>query len=270
MNAVSLRVLAGLAVVRRDALVFASYRGQAISQLFGSAVSVALFYYVSRLISAEQFGGPNEYFAFVVVGMTIVQLITATLGVIPVSVRGELVAGTLERMFLSPFGAVGGLLGMMVFPTLLSLLSAAMTIATGVVLFKLPVEIATLPLAIPLGALCALAFVPFSLLFAAIIVAFKQLPPGASYLVVALTFVSGLYFPVDLLPSWIAWAADVQPYTPAVDLLRYVISGIEPETSPWMLVARIIGFTVVLMPLSVFAVSRAIAHGRRTGSLIEY
>ena len=270
MKTLRLHAAALVGVVQRDALVFASYRLQALGQLFSSVVSVALFYYVSRLISAERFGSPDAYFAFVVVGMTIVQLITATLGTIPISVRSELLAGTLERLFISPFGAVGGLLGMMVFPTALALASSVVTIVTGVLLFGLPIDVARLPLVIPLAALVALAFVPFSMAFAAVIVAFKQLPPGANYLIVALTFVSGLYFPIALLPDWIEWTSDVQPYTPAVELLRYSISGIEPATSPWLLTLRLVLFTVVLLPLSAVAVWKAISHGRRTGSLVEY
>jgi len=49
----------------------------------------------------------------------------------------------------------------------------------------------------------------------------KQTVMGASFIVSAISLVAGLYFPISLLPGYLRWASDVQPFTPAVDLLRH-------------------------------------------------
>lgn len=270
MRAVRLWLVASAAIVRRDLLVFVSYRSQAASRVVNSIVSAAMFYYISRLVSTEQFMDADDYFAYVVVGLAIMQVLSSTLGSTPMVVRADLISGTLERVLVSPFGVLGAVIAALVFPTALALLTGAITIAFSAVVFGLHIEVTTVAWAIPLSVLASLAFAPFTLGFTAFVLAFKQVMPGSNYVVTALALVSGIYFPVELLPSWIAWFAEVQPFTPAVELLRHVITGAPTSDPVLLLVAKLVGFTVVLGPLSLIAVNRAVEYGRRRGSLIEY
>ena len=70
----------------------------------------------------------------------------------------------------------------------------------------------------------AMALGAIALLFAAMVVRYKQ-APGAAYVLAAISLVAGFYFPPSLLPWWLGWASDVQPFTPAVDLLRHLLVG---------------------------------------------
>ena len=51
-----------------------------------------------------------------VIGLAIVQILTISLGVMPVTVRQELVSGTIERFLVSAHGPVNGILGTILFP----------------------------------------------------------------------------------------------------------------------------------------------------------
>ena len=62
--------------------------------------------------------------------------------------------------------------------------------------------------------------------------AFKR-APGIGFLLAGIALVSGLYFPVDLLPSWMRWLSEVQPFTPAVNLLRHVLVGLPMPDPAW-------------------------------------
>ncbi len=121
-----------LAVFRRDLHVYMSYRTRMVSQLLTSVFSLTLFYYISRLVHVSGFAHPNEYFAFVVVGIASSASSTRA-SRSPKQVRQELVAGTFERLLLSPFGAVGGMVAMTLFPLLFSFVLAATTLGVGVV-----------------------------------------------------------------------------------------------------------------------------------------
>ena len=50
------------------------------------------------------------------IGLVIVQILTISLGVTGVTVRRELVSGTIERFLASAHGPVNGILGTMLFP----------------------------------------------------------------------------------------------------------------------------------------------------------
>ena len=98
MSETLLAANAFLAVVRRDFYIFISYRTRFLTQIASALFSLTLFYYVSRLVSVRQFPSHDDYFAYVVVGLAAMQLLTATVHAVPATLRGELVAGTFERM----------------------------------------------------------------------------------------------------------------------------------------------------------------------------
>jgi ABC-2 type transport system permease protein len=101
------------------------------------------------------------------------------------------------------------------------------------------------------------------------VVAFKR-APGIGFLIAGIALVSGLYFPVDLLPGWMRWLSEVQPFTPAVNLLRHVLVGLPMPDPAWEYVVKLVVFTVVFMPLTGWAVGRAVEFAHRRGTLLEY
>jgi ABC-2 type transport system permease protein len=270
VTAVAQMLDAGAAVVRRDFKTFLSYRARLFTMLLSVFFSITLFYYISRLVKVPAFESPDSYFAFALVGLIILQVLNSTLQLPPTTLRQELVAGTFERIVLSPFGPVGGAIAMLVFPFLLTLLVGACMLIFAAVVFGAPVEWDTAPLALPVAALAGFSFAPFGLFFLAGILVVKQAFAGATWVVAGISLVAGLYFPVSLLPDWIEWVSEVQPFTPAVDLLRHLLMGTDLTSSAWLDVLKLIGFGAVLMPLSAWLVSRAVAFSRRKGTIIEY
>jgi ABC-2 type transport system permease protein len=260
--------LAGVsAVLRRDALIFSTYRLRFVSQVFASFFTLALFYYVSRLVRGP-FETPDEYYAFAVIGLVIFQVLGATLASLPGAVRQELVAGTFERFVVSPFGAAAAIMSMTIFPSLLAFLQGAFTLAIAAIVFGL--QWSTVPLAIPVALLGALAFMPFSLFIAAAVLAVKQAGAGAGYVVTLISLVGGFLFPVALLPGWIRWMSEVQPFTPTVELLRNLLVGLPLEGSVLAALLKIVGFTVVLTPLGLISLVAALRFAQRRGTIIEY
>ena len=63
--------------------------------------TLALFYFVSRLVAADRLGSPDEYFAFVAVGLVIISVLHSALGLAE-TLQRELVAGTFERSAALP------------------------------------------------------------------------------------------------------------------------------------------------------------------------
>ena len=82
--------------------------------------------------------------------------------------------------------------------------------------------------------------------------------------------IAGLYFPVALLPDWVEWTSEVQPFTPSVDLLRNLIVGTPLADSAWLDLLKLVGFATVLLPASAWLLSRAVRAGQRRGTILEY
>jgi ABC-2 type transport system permease protein len=257
------------AVLSRDLTVYLTYRTRLVSQVLTSLFSLTLFYYVSRLVHLSGFATPDSYFAFVVVGIAMVGVLYSCFQ-IPELVRQELLAGTFERLLLSPFGAVRSILAMSLFPLLFSFLIAAITLALACVLFALRLDWSTAPLSIPAMALALLAFLPFGLLFAALTVLVKQGSVGTSWVIALLSILGGLYFPVALLPHWLRDLAALQPFGSATGLLRHLLVG-SPTSEPALhAILKLSLFAAILVPLALAGLSAAIRAGQRSGTIIEY
>jgi ABC-2 type transport system permease protein len=262
-----LRLRAILAVARRDAHFLLSYRSTFVTRPLGLVFSLALFYFVSRLVIVSRVGSADAYFAFVAVGIVIFGVVSSSL-LAPARVRDELVAGTYERLELSPLGSTAATVGMIVTPFLNAAALSTFTLLIACTVFGMDVRWSTAALAIPVGILGALAFAPFALLFCAVTLAYKQ-APGQGAILPALSLVGGLYFPIDVLPEWIRWLSFVQPLTPTVDLMRNVLVGLPIPGDATVDVLRLVGFAVVGLPVGLVGLVAANRHGRRRGTLLE-
>ena len=258
------------AIVRRDLLVAVSYRTRFLAQLISLFLTLTLFHFISRLVRVASFPTPDSYFAYAVVGLIILQVLTSTLSVPQGSLRQELLAGTFERLLLSPFGVVRSLLATALFPLAYAVVTALAMLMFASLVFGVQLDWAALPLVVPIGFLGALSFAGFGIGFLAISMLTRQGVTGANYLIAGIGLVAGLYFPVSLLPDWLRWAAYVQPFTPAVDLLRHVIVGTPLHDGALGEVLKMAAFAIVMLPLAIGAVSLTLEYSRRRGTVLEY
>jgi ABC-2 type transport system permease protein len=256
-------------IIRRDAILFVSYRSQIVAQFVGPLFSITLFYYISHVLTARSIHSPGGYFGFVIVGLVIVQILTISMGVMPVTVRQELVSGTMERFLVSAHGPINGIIGTMLFPLINAIFSGALLLILAAVIFGLPLA-PTAVLAIPVALLGTLAFLPFAFFLVALVMAFKQASSVAQFIVAGIAIVGGLYFPIAVLPEWIRWASDVQPFTPATDLLRHFLVD-TPLVHPAVVeLLKLVGFIAVLLPVGLILLRASIRYGQRSGTVAEY
>lgn len=258
------------AMLQRDVRTFVSYRIRFVTLLLGQVFSLTLFYYLSRLVNFRGFDSPDEYYAYAVVGLVILQVLNSTLGTPPSQIRGELVAGTFERLFLSPLGPLVGCVTALLFPFVFALVMALMMLAFAALAFGLDIQWSTLPLAVPIGVLGSLAFMPFGIALLAVTIVVKQAASGTTWIIAGISLVSGLYFPTTLLPASIEWMAAVQPFTAAVELMRDVIVGYPMRDPAWLGLAKLVGFTTILLPPALLLLRFSIGRARASGTIIEY
>jgi ABC-2 type transport system permease protein len=221
-------------------------------------------------VTVAPFNGPDAYFAFAVVGVVIMQVLLASLNALPGRVRHEVVAGTSERMVVSPLGPTVGAIALSVFPLVLALVTGVLTIAFAAAVFGMPVRWATAPLSLPIAFLGCLSFVALALVATAAVILFKETQAGVGLITTAIAFLGGFVFPVALLPEWIQWTSEVQPVTPTLELLRNSLVGTPIDGSPWVALAKVATAAAVLLPISSWLLSRAIKASQRRGTIIEY
>lgn len=257
-------------VLLRDWRTFISYRIRFVTTLLTLFFTLTLFYYISRLVEVSTVGSADDYYAFVVIGLIILQVLTSTMYNPPAALQSELIAGTFERLLVSPFGPVAGLCATLVFPFVYSLVTAAAMLAFAALVFGLPVEWSTAALALPITVLGTFAFSCFGVVLTGTVLVAKQAIAGTTWIVALISLLGGLYFPVTLLPGWIEWTSEVQPFTPTVDLLRNVLVGTPLSDPAWVSLLKVAGFSAALVPLAVWLLKATVRMSRRRGTVLEY
>src|SRR5262249_21637253 len=191
-------------------------------------------------VSSTRFPNAEAYFEFAAVGLAFMPLLRSGLVTPATGLREELIAGTFERLALSPLGASVALLATLAFPLAVRLAVGAVVVLMAAVFFGLALAWPGCLLALPIGVLAALALAPFGACLLAAGVVVKQVSVGSGWVIAGLALVGGVYFPPALLPGWIGWAADVQPVTPALPLLRDALTGAHgPPPAPGAVAALV-------------------------------
>jgi ABC-2 type transport system permease protein len=257
-----------VATIRRDALIFLSYRFRLASQVIGMLFTLTIFFYIGKLVRPGAVGPHGAYFAYAVVGIVTTSVLTSALMSTEI-VRMELMAGNFERILISPIGPVWGVVCVMAFPICYATGFAGVMLALAAAVFGVPIQLGEIVPALGVAILGAVSLGCIGLLFVGALIAFKS-AMGATFVVAGLSLLGGAYFPLRLFPGWIRWTSDVQPFTPTVDLLRHLLIGTPTIESAWLEVGKLVGFTVVLLPLSIGALWVAVNWSRRRGTIMEY
>jgi ABC-2 type transport system permease protein len=262
------------AFVRRDFLVAWSYRMGFVTDLLGLAGQALIFYFVGQLVDPSKmptYGGNDvSYLEFAAVGMLLGAFIQFGMQNIASAVRNEQLQGTLESLLVTPTAPHTIQLGSVAFLFLYIPLRIVLLLGVIAVAFGLDFQASGVVPALVL----LLGFMPFvwglGVASAAAIVTFRR---GAGLLAMGtlvVAFVSGLYFPIELLPGWLATVAEQNPIALAVEGMRESLLG----GSGW---AEVGSTLVLLVPMSLLALAfgvvafrAALARERRLGTVGLY
>ena len=116
-----------------------------------------------------------------------------------------------------------------------------------VVVFLLDISRApTMLLALPVLAFVGITFASIALVFNALAKGYDFFTYYFTLVLTPMTFLSGVYFPLEQMPQWLQHVARVLPLTSAVELVRPLVIGRWPEH--W------------LQPMAVLAVYAAVGY----------
>jgi len=258
------------AFLRRDLLVFRSYRLAALTQFAGVGALLVMAFYIGRALgrggAVPGLGG--DYISYLLVGMAFTDLLIACLRASTTAIRDGQLAGTLEPMLLTPVRLWQLLLGASAFRLLNALGRLLMVALAAVVIFGYWHH-ANLASAALILVPAVAVFAGTGLVAAAGVLVVKQTEPLlAGYVAVSFLF-AGAVFPPGLLPGWVQPVVTVLPLTHALAGMRLAVAGASPAAvagHAWILAAG----SVVTIGAGVLALRQALLWARREGSLAQY
>jgi len=261
------------ALIRASWRTALSYRLSMVFSLLSLLVTVAPLFFVAQalqpIMSKSIASQGGEYFGFLLVGMIAFSYIMIAVNSVPGVVSGGIANGTLEALLSTraPIPALlSGLIGYgFVWTTLRAIVLLGAGLALGVHLAWGAWLSSSLILA-----LIVLAYIPFGLLSAAMVLAFRTTGPLPSVVLIASSLLGGVYYPTQVIPSWIQRVSEVIPLTYGLRALRQTLLEGMPIGAVLPDVATLVGFVLLLTAVSLFALSEALHYARRSGTLAQY
>ena len=261
------------ALVRSNWLAASSYKlGFVLS--FGSLVlSVVPIFFVTRALQTTMAdairGQGDQYFAFLVVGLISINVVSATVYALPGGLQNATSTGTLEALLATPTSVWTLLLGLSGYEILFALLrSVVMLIAAAIMGAR--VEWQQIGASVPIIALIVLAHLPIAIITAAMVLAFRTRGPLAQLVLMASTFLGGVYYPVTAIPGWIKSISAFIPLTYGLTALRGVLLEGNSITTVWRDIAILAAFTAVALVISGIGFRAALRYARQVGNLAQY
>jgi ABC-2 type transport system permease protein len=267
-----LRVL--LAFIRRELVALSGYRAAFVVRLFGSVMAAVALIFFTRFVNATAnphlaaYGG--NYLGFVVIGVLATEF--QQVGVIGLAqrIRGAQIMGTLEAEVATPAPPWMVLGAAPVYEVGSAAVRSAAYLwaATALVGLHLPhINGAALSLTVML---VLAAFMGLGLLTAGTTMLVRRLNPVAVVLGSLSFFLSGVMYPVSVLPPWLRAVGKLLPLTAALEALRgAMLAGASPLALRRPL-AALAAFAIVLIPAGTATFAYALRRARMDGSLTHY
>jgi ABC-2 type transport system permease protein len=259
---------------RRDLLTARTYRVaflfDAVNALFGAAS----FYFLSQFVASDKLSSSlpagTSYFAFALIGLAFFDYLTTGLNAFDSSIDNARRNRTLEALLVTETSLPVILAGSSIYPLVFTSLRTAVYLVWGVILFHLPLARADWPGALLILLFSILAFVGLGIISASYQLLFKRGNPAKWIFLGVSGLLSGMMYPVSILPPALRALARLIPLTYSLEGMRAALLDGVGIGRLWPQIAALGIFAMVLLPLSFLVFTWALRRTKINGTLTHF
>jgi ABC-2 type transport system permease protein len=208
------------------------------------------------------------FMTFLLVGALIWSYLSMIFDVLSETVQWERWEGTIEYTFMSPTSRVTHLLGMGVYAVVYGILRTAIVLGVAMLAFDLDLSQANYWAALVVLAVCSISLVGFGVVAAVMPLLSPEKGQQVTYIISALLLlVSGVYYPVNVLPEWMQVAAQFSPVTYGLEGSRAALRDGAGVSELWGSIWPLLVMGVVFVPLGLFIFHLGERYAKKTGKL---
>ncbi|MEM1569916.1 MAG: ABC transporter permease [Candidatus Bathyarchaeia archaeon] len=266
-----------LSFVIRDFKVWWTYKFWLLLDVSGIVLFVVTYYLFSLITTSQQVqeagyvvGG---YFTFALIGIAFQQYVHFAVQSINESIREEQWNGTMETILSTATDFRIFLLGEVCFSFIVSSILLLMSLLIGFMLgarfYVTPLSIIT---AIILTILLIASHMDIGILSTGVIMKVKQGSPVTWAFSWLSQLVSGVFYPLKLLPWYLEWVGRAFPLTYSLDGIRLCLQSGKDLTSPVIIsnIMSLVIFIIIATPIALYVFKIGYDAARRDGSLGQY
>jgi ABC-2 type transport system permease protein len=264
------RQLVGLGgVVERNGYLIKRYVWWELAFFVWTIANTLTIVFIAKGVQAS--GGHldlNRTTTTLLIGAVIWSYLGIIFEILTETVAWERWEGTIEYTFMAPLSRAVHLGGMGLFAVIYGVLRTALLFAVVALFFSLHFHNADFGAALVLLAVASLSFVGVGMVTAVLPLISPE--RGAQFGFVAqglLLVVSGVYYPVSVLPQWMQWIATISPATYALRGIRAAILDGASLSQSWDDLWPLLILAVVTIPLGLAVFHAGERYAKRHGKL---
>ncbi|GAB4529330.1 MAG: ABC transporter permease [Anaerolineae bacterium] len=263
-------MLASYAFVERNFNLVKRYWGWEVVWLAYSIASALSITYIGA--GMEQISGAsvdtNYLVLYLLIGTLLWRYLSIVFDAISEMIAWERWEGTVEYTFMAPVSRMTHMVGQTIFSLAWGLFFTGIIFLVVAMFFHLDLENANMAGAAAVLVASSISFIGFGIMAAVLPLLFPERGAQMTNVVQALLLlISGVYYPISVLPGWMQVIARASPATYALEAMRAAML----DNASWARLAPdlalLMAMGLVTIPAGVWVFSRAEHYAKRTGKL---
>jgi len=272
-------VIKGLQLEMRQSYAFVARNFNLVKRYWGWEV-VWLAYSIANSLSVTFIGAgaaeitgetqidTNFLITYLLVGTLVWRFLATIFNNISEMIAWERWEGTIEYTFMAPVRRFNQMIGQTIFAIVHSLIFTVIIGAVVAAFFDLSFADADLPAATIILLVGSLSFVGIGVVASILPLLYPERGAQMTNIVQAFfLLVSGIYYPVSVLPGWLQTLAKISPATYVLEGMRAALLPQTATADPFSYVWPLVIMGVVMLPLGIYLFQRAERYTKRTGKL---
>jgi len=257
-------------VVERNAYLTKRYIWWDVAWFIWTVANTLTIVYIAKGIEAT--GGQldvNQTMTTLLIGAVVWAYLGILFEFLMETVAWERWEGTIEYTFMAPLSRAMHLAGQGVFAVIYGLIRALFLYAVcAFVFFDLSVPDANYAAAFVVLVVSSISFIGIGMMMSVLPLISPEKGTQLGFVAQGtLLVVSGVYYPVSVLPEWMQWLAKFSPATYALEGIRAAILDGAALTSLWSDIWPLLVIGVISIPLGLWIFSRGERYAKRHGKL---
>jgi len=263
---------ASLAFVERNLYLVRRYWHLELAFLVFNVASAMSVLYIGEAQMQANGGGTQEGQLDLVLYLGIGTVVWAYLRAVFANV-GEMVAwerweGTIEYTMMAPISRLAHMLGVSLFSIIYGLARSALLLGVLTLFFSVDLSNANLGGAALILLVGSVSFLGFGIMAAVLPLLFPERGEEMTFVISSiLLLVSGVYYPISVLPDWMEPLATISPATYVLEGMRAALLKGTPTSALGPSILPILVLGVLTLPIGIAIFGWGERYAKRTGRL---
>jgi len=232
------------------------------------ANSMSIGYIGAGAAQGESGLNSREFTTYLLIGAMLWSYLSMLFDILAETVSWERWEGTIEYTFMSPASRATHLIGTSIYAVIYGIIRTAIMLGVISLFFDLDLSGANYAAALVVMAVGSVSLVGFGMMASVMPLLSPEKGEQVAFIFASiLLLISGVYYPVDVLPEWMQTLATFSPVTYALEGVRGALIDGEGVAELWDSIWPLLIMGVVFVPIGLWVFELGERFAKRTGRL---